>query len=92
MSSKPEIDVPGMDCGKPLPDDPEDLSFADMLKRLNRSLRNWKAANCRWNSPRPFEEGVSLARKLESVLARAEQGSGNTESRRSRRHGYGGNR
>ena len=73
MSSKPEIDVPGMDCGKPLPDDPEDLSFADMLKRLEQIVEELESGELSLEqSLAKFEEGVSLARKLESVLARAE--------------------
>ncbi len=79
MSSKPEIDVAGM-TGVPgaagtgsVGDNQQDMSFADMLSQLEEIVNRLESGELSLEeSLAKFEEGVQLARKLESILARAE--------------------
>ncbi len=70
MSSQPEKDLAGAGSAK---DTQESLSFAGMLGRLEEIVKSLESGELSLEeSLSRFEEGVKLARSLESILARAE--------------------
>lgn len=70
MNSQPEIDVAGV---QPAQEEQKDLSFAEMLKQLEAIVDRLESGELSLEeSLAKFEEGVRLARQLESILARAE--------------------
>jgi exodeoxyribonuclease VII small subunit len=70
MSLLPESDAAGAD---PTRDEQKNLSFAEMLEQLEEIVKHLESGELSLEeSLAKFEEGVRLARTLESILSRAE--------------------
>lgn len=70
MDSKPEVNGAGAASGQ---HNAEEMSFQDMLNQLEQIVNELESGELSLEqSLAKFEEGVRLARKLESILSRTE--------------------